>query len=64
MIEVGKRYKTLEGDFTCIAIDDKFAYMQYTKGNTAYVWRLDGTAYTLPSQYNLLKQTVFVECDK
>jgi hypothetical protein len=64
MIEVGKSYKTLEGNFTCIAVDDEFAYMQSEKGLTAYAWYLDGTARSLPSEYNLFKQTVFVEVDK
>jgi hypothetical protein len=66
MIKVGKTYATRNRDpFTCMAVDDKFAYMYSQKGETAYVWLIEsGHSVSLNFDYDLVIDTCFKEVDK
>jgi hypothetical protein len=66
MIKVGKTYATRNRDpFTCMAVDDKFAYMQGYEGTTAYVWLVEsGHSVSLGYDYDLVIDTCFKEVDQ
>jgi hypothetical protein len=63
MIKVGKTYATRnEHPFTCIAVDNKFAYMHSCKGGIAYTWLVDsGKSVSLDFNYDLVIDTCFKE---
>ena len=47
---VGNRYMSKQGEmWTCVAVDEKYVYLQSRPGSPAYVWRLDGTCVSLYS---------------
>lgn len=63
MIKAGKTYATRnKNPFTCIAVDDKYAYMYQSKGYTAYVWLIEsGHSISLGFDYDLVIDTCFKE---
>jgi len=55
ILEVGKTYADKYGDkWTCIAVDDTYAYMRLGKGGPAYAWHLNGVSKAhISSTYNV-----------
>ena len=55
MFEVGKTYETKAGtQETCIAVTDKFAFMQSNPDGTPYTWTHDGKSYSLGPKYDII----------
>ena len=58
MLEVGKTYETKAGTSeTCIAVSDKFAFMQSHPNGSPYAWTHDGKSYSLGARYDIKPKT-------
>jgi hypothetical protein len=54
MFEVGKTYETkLNGEYTCIAVSEKFAFLQAYETSEPYAWTHDGKSMSLSSEWDI-----------